>query len=584
MLSFKLAGVLIGLALLDSLGQSIYLSGQRYGLSLTVKGVVSATGLGLLLSLGDRLGRWLESVQKKGKRFSAPALCGVVGFAGVGVFVLNLNILSHMILWRGTTPGTPEAVMLWRDSLLTGGFMLLVAYVWGQRMGFLNRTSLQEMYGLRLTRAYLGGSNPKRVYEGHAVTSTIQGDDLWLDTYQPHEQGGPLHLINTTLNEKFSARTQTQHKDRLGMSFTVGPAGLSVAPKHHAPWAKPLGKMICVVKGHRSNEQPTQKGFAMFPLEGCHKREEEPGAQDDPPSFDFVREVENLSVGHWLAISGAAFGTGMGSHTRLGLSLLAGLANIRLGYWWDSHVKPQQRKGFDARNPLTRWLTWAFPVQSYLLDEWFAKFQGPAQRCWYLSDGGHFENTGVYELLRRRVAHIVCCDCGEDHEYTFADIANLVRKARIDLQADIKFVPPAWLKDQNLGVPAEFFGMPETVTQQAPEFKGGKSPHAMLAVARYVDSDPTENEPDRIRVSFSVIVFLKPTFSGDEPLDLVQYRAENKEFPQETTGDQFFNEAQWESYRKLGEHVATKALGDEDQIAWLLKLSGPEAWKAACQV
>ena len=46
------------------------------------------------------------------------------------------------------------------------------------------------------------------------------------------------------------------------------------------------------------------------------------------------------------------------------------------------------------------------------------------------------------------------------------------------------------------------------------------------------------------------------TFSGDEPVDVQQYRDSHAAFPHESTGDQFFAEDQFESYRKLGHHIA----------------------------
>src|SRR5262249_39415934 len=70
--------------------------------------------------------------------------------------------------------------------------------------------------------------------------------------------------------------------------------------------------------------------------------------------------------------------------------------------------------------------------------------------------------------------------------------------------------------------------------------------HAALARVQYADA------PDRP----TWLVYVKATMTGDEPLDVLQYHHENPAFPHQTTGDQFFDEPQGESYRKLGEHVA----------------------------
>ena len=65
------------------------------------------------------------------------------------------------------------------------------------------------------------------------------------------------------------------------------------------------------------------------------------------------------------------------------------------------------------------------------------------------------------------------------------------------------------------------------------------------------------------------ILVVKPVVAGDEPLDIRYYSQHNRAFPQQSTADQFFNEAQFESYRRLGELSATAA------SAAILKVLGP---------
>jgi hypothetical protein len=68
--------------------------------------------------------------------------------------------------------------------------------------------------------------------------------------------------------------------------------------------------------------------------------------------------------------------------------------------------------------------------------------------------------------------------------------------------------------------------------------------HAILARIHYLDKD-----------TFSWLLLIKPSLMGDEATDVVQYQRTHPLFPQEPTADQYFDEAQWESYRKLGEHI-----------------------------
>jgi hypothetical protein len=282
--------------------------------------------------------------------------------------------------------------------------------------------------------------------------------------------------------------------------------------------------------------------------------------------FPDAGPVQNISIGHWVALSGAAFGTGLGARNSLGFGLLAGLTNVRLGYWWDSHVNPaarqfQTRPGLFAT--LGRWFSSGFPVQAYLLNEWLARFHGPARRYWYLSDGGHFENTAVYELIRRRLPHIVCCDCGQDVDYNFGDLANLVRKARIDFNAEIVFYDRKELDalQQRATHPIPLEALEPLGTLQ--EFADGERRHrALLARICYEG----EEKPS------SHILFVKPVVTGAEPLDVRQYQQDSPTFPQESTIDQFFDEAQWESYRKLGEFSGDQLLGQSNGKWWFTQL------------
>jgi hypothetical protein len=72
----------------------------------------------------------------------------------------------------------------------------------------------------------------------------------------------------------------------------------------------------------------------------------------------------------------------------------------------------------------------------------WADFKADPDKDWFLSDGGHFENTGVHALLAEKTEFIVVADCGADPDYRFGDLENLVRKARIDFGAEIVFLKP----------------------------------------------------------------------------------------------------------------------------------------------
>jgi hypothetical protein len=406
------------------------------------------------------------------------------------------------------------------------------------------------------------------------MTELIPGDDLPLDDYAPQQHGGPLHLINVTVNETISGKTQIERLDRKGLAMAVGPSGLSIGIDSHALWMaepprpKGLGRLNVLWESRRRAILPlTPNDGADHVHALCADRKKEKTE---------AQFIEALPLGRWVAISGAAFTTGAGATTALGLSLLLGLANVRLGYWWDSGITAGKCPATKRPNFLelaSRIVSRILPVQTCLLNEFFARFHGPARQHWYLSDGGHFENTACYELIRRRVPLIICSDAGQDPNYEFADLANLVRKARTDFGAEIQVVrriadlatddpgvrfPMPKLEEivhpnllDVIGTPDDFAPLRETdedneekLPDRRARFSGK---HAVLARIHYLDND-----------EFGWLLMVKPSLMGDETADVIQYQRTHGLFPQEPTTDQYFDEAQWESYRKLGEHIGAE--------------------------
>ena len=144
-----------------------------------------------------------------------------------------------------------------------------------------------------------------------------------------------------------------------------------------------------------------------------------------------------------------------------------------------------------------------------------------------LSDGGHFENLGLYEMVLRRCHTIVLVDAGQDGDGKFEDLGNAMRKIRIDL-----------------GVPITFKQGP-TIYPRAQQKPGQ---YCALADIEYscVDGEGAVT---------GQLLYIKPAFYGKEPTDIYNYAQSNPAFPHEPTADQFFDESQFESYRMLGSHI-----------------------------
>lgn len=499
-----------------------------------------------------------------------PVPLGVV--AGIGAFtVWGLIFVAYSVVGHRVVDGVQTPFHFLGDdgrlsascsmSLVFGGCLLVLLGLtcWhhikrGLGLLFVNESGIGPLYYARLARAYLGAANPARWDASAAgVADPVEGDDVPYTGYAPHKQGGPLHIINMTLNETVAGRSQLVERDRRGMNFALGPAGVSVGSNHHAAWVDgPAGE------ARLKSLEP--KGADDFVVWQGKKEDADAGFPTEP-----------LTLGRWVSISGAAFTTGAGYQGSLALSLLCGAANVRLGHWWNSGVDPAARlvkSGAAKRREWWRKPLWRFlPLHTYLLSEFLSRFPGCAAPYWYLSDGGHFDNTGVYELLRRRLDLIVLCDDGADPYYNFWDLGNLVRKARIDFRAEIEFLDPKALAELGDSQVSNYFGGLEDLR---PDAEGISKAHAAVARIRYWDE----------KVAHGWLVVVKPTLTGDEPSDIRQYRRECAEFPQQTTLDQFFDEAQWESYRALGFHigdrVAAAVLRDPAKLLRRLTPSKPK--------
>jgi hypothetical protein len=286
--------------------------------------------------------------------------------------------------------------------------------------------SLGVLQALALCRGGLrepGHAQPDLLFRGAGVhadkralsaAEPAMGDDVRLASYLTGDRPNsfaPLHLINVTVASTVDPAEQLVQRDRKGLPMAVCPVGF---------W----------IDGRR---------FAF-----------EVDAPGDAPGTP--------SVGQWVATSGAALATGLGRNTSLGLSLLLVAANVRLGTWW-------RCPGAATTERSTRWYArvgrFVFGTQADLMDELQARSFGLHRRLQYLSDGGHFENTGVCELLRpgRGVGFIFATDSGADEDYPFSDLAILIRLVRIDygieLEVDSGVSEVEGLKDV-IGTPRQF--------------------------------------------------------------------------------------------------------------------------------
>jgi Patatin-like phospholipase len=368
-----------------------------------------------------------------------------------------------------------------------------------------NLFSLHAFYANRLVRCYLGASRPDdsrppgRPHYApsncpapprnpNLVTGFDRDDDFplkQLKAFSSHDgakqrgYSGPFPLINTAMN--LVAGKELAWQERMAESFVLTPLYSG-----------------CKSTGYRKMDvtEPTEQGG-----------ERRPGYGGD------------LRLGTAISISGAAASPNMGYHSSPAVTFLMTVFNARLGWWLGN---PAREKWFE---PGPRF-------GFYLFKELFGRTNANS-RYVYLSDGGHFENLGVYELIRRRCRYIVACDAGEDPALAFWDLGSLVRKCREDLGVRIEIDIAPLLKQ---------------------EHRGRSRWHCSIGKIRYDDID--------VSAIPGVLLYIKPSLTGDEPTDIRNYVVGHPKFPHQSTSNQFFSESQFESYRALGEHIAQEVFRD----------------------
>jgi hypothetical protein len=223
-------------------------------------------------------------------------------------------------------------------------------------------------------------------------------------------------------------------------------------------------------------------------------------------------------LGSALTVSGAAVSPNWGYHSSRITAFLMTLFNVRLGVWLPNPAKAtaDELRLARPRNSLTA-----------LINEMLGATTDECQAI-YLSDGGHFENLGLYEMFRRRCSLLLVVDAGADEACSLFDLGNAIRKSEIDLGIRVQMREPMGLYSRSR------------------LDEGGKPDPAPVGFA--------VGEVDYGGGHSGRLIYLKPSFLPNIPADVRSYGAEHKAFPHESTLDQWFSESQFESYRMLGRH------------------------------
>ncbi|KVN27613.1 hypothetical protein WT11_27630 [Burkholderia stagnalis] len=521
----------LALAFVDSAGSAVsawvlqtqFLSGLGKG----VVSIITFVGAnGALVSLIRTFALRPATPAARGKDASSPypPLSVVASVAAVLVTLLTLVFWSaavHVML--NELAQRSGHSLLYRYFVALWVFFIAIAVIDGFCIQFLNMSSYQRLYSVRLTRTFLGATNPYRLAQADRrnLTELMPGDNIAMRNYFAPGMRAPVHIINATINKTVDWDSSLVQRHARGLPLGVGPAGMTIGQR--------FGTLEC--DWGNSNDASTAVKYCGM-------------------AGDY--SVESLTLGDWVSISGAAVSTGLGQITRPAYSILLGVANVRLGYWWDT--RSPTADGTPAAIPVAprKQLldcgrgAQLFGTQASLLDELLGRFDGPRARRWYLTDGGHYENTGAYELIRRGLRYIVVLDNGCDPDEHFGDIANLIEHVRVDFGIDIVEAiasepPPLPLLEKQDQEQKQAGAIARSFAQ----FAQSRNCCAIQLTVKYPGSGGYGN-----------LFVIKPRLIDSVPFDLKVYKqGQRSSFPQETTADQFFDTVQWEAHRALGFHI-----------------------------
>jgi predicted acylesterase/phospholipase RssA len=426
---------------------------------------------------------------------------GAVVSVGAALFLYGVLLVSFQaaFLW---VPGLPVG---WEALVIGALLVLALGTGWFVNLNYISihryyRDRLMESYmpdidsalanrtgaalgadGVRLSEFGGNGPGPGNM-TGPQGQTVVQGDSR-------DKPRGPLHLINT--NVVLVNSTIRAYEERGGDNFILSPL---YCGSNATGWCS---------------------------------------------TCDFMEGKMTLPTA--VAISAAALNpnTGVGGEgiTRNPLlSLVMYLLNLHIGYW-ATHPNPQVR----AWNFINHFM----PAGIYIIGSVLggSRWLGFRENRPYLrlTDGGHFENTGVYELVRRRMKLIIVVDGGADPDFSFSDFQTTVRRIEDDFGARLEVVDGA-SPDEIVPVP-----VPREASYYPKKAEFAKQGH-MLGRLTYADGTEAK------------VIYLKTTLTEDVSFKVKGYAAQHPTFPDESTADQFFDEVQFESYRELGFRLADKML------------------------
>lgn len=397
-----------------------------------------------------------------------------------------------------------------KDLSISIKLLILMVFLWFLTDQFINinNISLHKFYRDSLSKAYMiqDSFNNKNLFSQLNHIDHQRLSELYnlKDNNGILTSVGPYHILNATLN--LSKKLPKNYSDRAENTGTKNKLLRSLTSTKF--------KDILDDGIFRSGES------FIFSKHWSGSRK---------TGYISTKELEfqdtNIDLATAVAISGGALNVSMAEETINNFRFLFSMFNIRLGYWilnpfnLSEEVLKNSRNKFYVifRKYFAGWTIFFEWLGRYKMDDMYIN----------LSDGGHFENLGAYELLKRKCKYLIISDCEADPQMRFKGLSYLIRLARIDL-----------------GIKVEI----NLADIQPKENKGYSNSHGAVGRIVYPDGNT------------GYLLYIKSSLTGDEPPHLNEYKIKNPCFPHQTTADQWFDEQQFEVYRELGYHIGKEML------------------------
>ena len=369
------------------------------------------------------------------------------------------------------------------DNLVLFFALLAVSVIFGWFVN-LNLIGPHHIWRNRLMEAFMPNKN---AVETNCWENSTEADSAFMEDMCDENNPRPYHIINT--NVILSNSPQIDYRGRGGDNFIIS-------------------RLYC------GSDATGWKSTTLFQKN---------------------KNTRGITLATAMATSAAALNpnagvSGEGMTRNVVVSVLLSMLNLRLGYW--------------TSNPGLK--NTKFPPNFFipgLTQELLRNGLSETDRNIQLSDGGHYENLALYELIRRKLDLIIVSDGGADPNFNFDDLANAVEKVRVDFGTKIKFINGYEIGNI----------LPGTAGDTHYQKKYGIAKHG-FAMAEITYADKTKG----------TLVYLKLAMIEDMSTDVFSYKGLNPDFPHQSTSDQFFDEKQFEAYRELGYYIAWQMMDSEE--------------------